>query len=90
MIARPIVLLMLSLGTSAIAVCAETPEPPTYSADLLNASDKGDEQALTKLRGLAESGHAQAQYDNRWRCPANPGQISSDRSSGSTWEWHWS
>ena len=38
-------------------------DPPAYSAELLGMADKGDAQALARLMELAESGHAQAQYD---------------------------
>lgn len=60
---RSLALLALSWCLQAAAFAGDLPGPPVYGTELLALADKGDEQALAKLRALAESGHAQAQYD---------------------------
>jgi TPR repeat protein len=63
---RVLALLALCCCLHAPTFAADTAGPAesaVYSADLLALADTGDEQALAKLRGLAEGGHAQAQYD---------------------------
>jgi TPR repeat protein len=58
---RHLALLLFSIALSAAVFPADVPD--VYSADLLVMADKGDEQALSRLRALADAGHAQAQYD---------------------------